>query len=152
MRSIERLLDQLNRTFGGPAWHGPALRELLDGVSEEQAKAHPIDNLHSILELVAHIRGAIDLVSERLAGNPKELTTEEDWPDVTRTSFAVAVTDLERSQSRLCDAVARLRPEDLDKIVVNKTYTIYVMVHGAIQHTTYHAGQVAMLKRARALR
>jgi len=148
MRSIERLLDQLNRTFGGPAWHGPAVRELLDGVTEEQAKAHPLAEGHSILELVVHIRAAIDLVSERLAGNPKELTVEEDWPDVAKTTWLVAIEELERAQSRLCDAVARTRPEDLDKIVVGKSYTTYVMIHGAIQHTTYHAGQIALLKKA----
>jgi len=152
MRAIERLLDQLNRTFGGPAWHGPAFRELLDGVSDEHARQHPIEGLHSILELVVHVRAAMDLVSERLAGNPKELTTEEDWSDVSRMAFDAAVEELERAQSRLCDAVARLRPDDLDKVVPGKSYTIYVMVHGAMQHTTYHAGQVAVLKKARASR
>src|SRR5947208_2777055 len=56
MRPTERLLDQLNRAYGGEAWHGPALRNLLDGVSEAQAKARPIRDGHSILELVVHIR------------------------------------------------------------------------------------------------
>jgi len=149
MRAIERLLDQLNRTFSGPAWHGPSFRELLDGVTDEQAREHPIDGVHSILELVVHVRAAMDLVSERLAGNPKELTTEEDWSDVSRMQFDAAVDELEHAQSRLFDAVARLRPEDLDKVVPGKSYTIYVMVHGAMQHTTYHAGQIAILKKAR---
>jgi len=30
MRQTEILLDELNRVFGGNAWHGPALRNLLD--------------------------------------------------------------------------------------------------------------------------
>src|SRR5205085_7283118 len=78
VRAIERILDQLNRAYGGEAWHGPALRELLEDVTEVEAKAHPLAGMHSILELVAHIRATMDLVSTRLAGNPKELTTEED--------------------------------------------------------------------------
>jgi uncharacterized damage-inducible protein DinB len=146
MRAIERLLDQLNRAYGGEAWHGPALRELLEDVTEEEAKTHPVAGLHSILELVVHVCATMDLVSTRLAGTPRELTTEEDWSDVTRTSWAAALEELDHAESRVCDAVARLTPDDLDRIVVGKSYTTYVMVHGVVQHNLYHAGQIAILK------
>lgn len=148
MRAIERLLEQLNYSFGGPAWHGPALRELLDGISDDDAKAHPVGGAHSILEIVVHCGTWMDAVSHRLAGDERELTTEEDWSDVTKTAFAVAVEELEHAQSRLCDAVARLSPDDLDKSVAGRRYSNYVMVHGAIQHNLYHAGQISLLKRA----
>ena len=152
MRAIERILDQLNRAYGGQAWHGPALRELLEDVTEDEAMAHPIADVHSTIEIVAHLRATMDMVSTRLAGNPKELTTEEDWSDVTRTSWAAALEELDHAESRVCDAVARLTPEDLDKIVVGKDYTTYVMVHGVVQHNLYHGGQIAMLKKACRLR
>ena len=148
MRAIERLLDQLNRGFGGEAWHGPALRELLEDVTEEEAKAHPVAGIHSILELVAHVTATMDLVSTRLAGTARELTTEEDWSDVTRTSWAAALEELDHAESRVCDAVARLTPEDLDRTVVGRNYSVYVMVHGVVQHNLYHAGQIAILKNA----
>jgi uncharacterized damage-inducible protein DinB len=150
MRAIERLLEQLNAAYGGPAWHGPSLRELLEGVSEEQARARPIANAHTILELVVHIRAWMDAVSERLAGSERELTTEEDWSDVTRTSWPAVLEELDNAESRVCDAVARLRAEDLDKPVPGKTYSVYVLVHGLVQHNLYHAGQIAMLKKAMA--
>ena len=152
MRAIERILDQLNRAYGGQAWHGPALRELLEDVTEDEAMAHPIADVHSTIEIVAHLRATMDMVSTRLAGNPKELTTEEDWSDVTRTSWPAALEELDHAESRVCDAVARLTPEDLDKIVVGKDYTTYVMVHGVVQHNLYHGGQIAMLKKACRLR
>jgi uncharacterized damage-inducible protein DinB len=148
MRAIERLLDQLNRGFGGEAWHGPALRELLEDVTEDEATAHPIAGIHSILELVAHVTATMDLVSTRLAGTARELTTEEDWSDVTRTSWPAALEELDRAESRVCDAVARLATEDLDRIVVGRSYSVYVMVHGVVQHNLYHAGQIAILKNA----
>lgn len=152
MRAIERLLDQLNRAYGGEAWHGPALRQLLEDVSEADARAHPVAGLHSIAEIVAHVGATMDMVSVRLAGTPRELTTEEDWPDATRASWAAALEELDRAESRVADAVARLTPEDLDRLVVGKDYTVYVMVHGIIQHNLYHAGQIALLKRALATR
>ena len=146
MRAVERILDQLNRAYGGEAWQGPALRELLEDVTEVEAKAHPTAGMHSILELVAHIRATMDLVSTRLAGNPKELTTEEDWADMTTMSWAAALEELDHAESRVCDAVARLTPDDLDKIVVGRNYTTYVMLHGLVQHNLYHAGQIAIIK------
>ena len=147
MRPIERLLDQLNRAYGGEAWHGPALRQLLEDVTEEQARAQPIAGVHSIAEIVAHIQATMDMVSVRLAGTPRELTAEEDWPDVTRTSWPAALDELDNAASRVSDAVARLTPEDLDRVVVGKDFTTYVMVHGVIQHNLYHAGQIAILKK-----
>jgi uncharacterized damage-inducible protein DinB len=152
MRAIERILDQLNAAYGGEAWHGPALRQLLEDVSEQEAQSHPVAGLHSIIEIVAHVRATMDMVSERLAGNLRELTTEEDWSDVTRTSWAAALEELDHAESRVCDAVARLTPDDLDHVVVGKSYTTYVMVHGVVQHNLYHAGQISMLKKACRLR
>jgi len=148
MRAIERILDQLNAAYGGVAWHGPALRQLLEDVGEEAARAKPVAGAHSIFEIVTHVRAWMDVTSERLAGTPRELTTEEDWSDVTRTSWPAALEELDHAQSRVCDAVARLSADDLDRKVAGKPYSVYVLVHGLIQHNLYHAGQIALLKKA----
>jgi len=147
MRAIERILDQLNRAWGGPSWTGVDIRPLLDGVTEEQAHAHPLPKVHSIIELVAHMSVWMDVVAVRLTGKAKEPTAEEDWRDVTQLRWSEAVEEMENAGSRLSDAVARLSVDDLDKIVVGKDYTTYVMVHGVIQHNLYHAGQIAVLKK-----
>jgi hypothetical protein len=147
MRAIERILDQLNRAWGGPSWTGVDIRPLLDGVTDAQARAHPLPNVHSIIELVAHMSAWMDVVSIRLTGEAKEPTPEEDWRDVTHLPWADALEELENAESRLSDAVARLSVDDLDRIVAGHEYTMYVMVHGVIQHNLYHAGQIAILKK-----
>jgi len=148
MRPTERLLDQLNRAFGGEAWHGPALRNLLDGVTEEEAKKRPIRGAHSILELVVHIGTWIDVVARRVGGTVVESNSVDDWSDVTKTSWPRAVEDLERAQSRLSDAVARLSTEDLENPVAGAKRSQFSEVMGALQHTVYHSGQIALLKKA----
>ena len=35
----------------------------------------------------------------------------------------------------------------LDALVPGYDYSYYVMLHGAVQHTLYHAGQIAILKK-----
>jgi len=147
MRAIERILDQLNRAWGGPSWTEVDIRPLFDDITDAQARAHPIPNVHSIIELVAHMSATMDLVSCRLAGNVKELTAEEDWRDVTKLAWPEAVQEIENAESRLSDAVARLSVDDLDRIVAGRNYTTYVMLHGVIEHNLYHAGQIAILKK-----
>jgi hypothetical protein len=65
MTETHRINSQLKRAQEGQAWHGPSLRELLDGVTAEQAAARPIPNAHSIWELVNHINKGESNVSKR---------------------------------------------------------------------------------------
>jgi uncharacterized damage-inducible protein DinB len=148
MREIERILDQLNRAWGGPSWTGVPIRPLLDDLTEAQARAHPLPGAHSIIELVAHMSLWLDVVACRLTGNVKEPTAEEDWRDGTQLSWASLVEELDNAHSHLSDAIARLTVDDLDKSVAGRKYTTYVMLHGVIQHNLYHAGQITILKKA----
>jgi len=149
MRPIERLLDQLNRAFGGEAWHGPALRNLLDGVTDEQAKSHPIRGAHSILELVVHVGTWNDVVARRIGGTAVESSEVDDWADVSKITWPAAIKQLEAAQSRLEDAVARLSPDELEQTVPGvRKRSKFGEIAGALQHTVYHAGQIALLKKA----
>jgi len=147
MREIERILDQLNRSWGGPSWTGVDIQPLLDGISEERARAHPLPDAHSILELTAHMTTWMNAVASRLGGETRELTPEEDWRDVSQLTWPAAISEMENAQSHLSDVIARLTPDDLDKKVAGRKYTIYVMLHGVIQHNLYHAGQIGLLKK-----
>ena len=148
MRPTERLLDQLNRAFGGEAWHGPALRNLLDGVTDDQAKARPIRGAHSILELVVHVGTWNDVVGRRVGGTVVEGSSVEDWADVSKISWKDAIERLDRAQSRLADAVARLSTDDLEQPIVGEKRSKFSEIAGALQHTVYHSGQIALLKKA----
>src|SRR2546428_887428 len=148
MRPTERLLDQLNRAFGGEAWHGPALRNLLDGVTDEQAKARPIRGAHSILELVVHVGTWNDVVGRRVGGTVVEGSSVEDWADVSKISWKDAIERLEGAQSGLADAVARLSTDDLEQPIVRQKGSKFSEIAGALQHTVYHSGQIALLKKA----
>ena len=148
MRPTERLLDQLNRAFGGEAWHGPALRNLLDGVTDDEATSHPIRGAHSILELVVHIATWNDVVARRVGGTVVESNTVDDWADISKISWKGAIEKLERAQSRLADAVARLSTDDLEQPVAGAERSKFSEIAGALQHTVYHSGQIALLKKA----
>lgn len=56
MDELGRLADQIRRAFEGESWHGPAVLEVLAGVSAEDAAAHPVAEAHSIWEVEADER------------------------------------------------------------------------------------------------
>lgn len=148
MRAIERMIDALQRAFDDDATYGTPLRRSLGGLSEEHARAHPVANVHSILEIVTHVCGWIDVARRRLEGEMFKPKEEDDWPDVARTTWTAAVEELERAHSKLLDIVARMKPDDLDATVAGKSYTVADLLQFVIQHNIYHAGQIALLKRA----
>src|SRR6187549_699476 len=88
MTEVQRIREQFQRAFNGEAWHGPSVLKILDGVTAQQAAAHPIPGAHSIWELTLHIAAWEDACRRRLEGDPAQLTENEDWRPITDTSDA----------------------------------------------------------------
>ncbi|HSC78502.1 MAG TPA: DinB family protein [Candidatus Acidoferrales bacterium] len=151
MTEVERIADQLRRAYEGEAWHGPPLKEILTGVTAEQAAHRVVPNGHTIWELVHHIGAWESIVRRRLGGEAVKATPEMDWPPVGDTSEAAwknALDALERGNLQLRQAIADLSDDQLRQKVVGEKYSVYGMLHGVIQHDLYHAGQIAILKKA----
>jgi uncharacterized damage-inducible protein DinB len=147
-----QLANHLKRTVTGPMWHGPSLNDVLSGVSHDSAAARSIADAHSIWELVLHITVWADVARARLAGERlADLTPDEDWPAVGETTPLAWTTALDRmreSYRTLADEVRQLDDARLQDQIAGADYTVSVLLHGAIEHGTYHAGQIAILKRA----
>lgn len=149
---VERIRDQFRRAFDGEAWHGPSVGQLLDGVSAQQAAAHPIPGAHSIWQLTLHIAAWERACRRRLEGDPAQLTDTEDWQPIDDTSEAAwekTKQQLIDNHRELLEAIARVDDARLDEPIVNGSQSsVYVTLHGVVQHDLYHAGQIAMLKKA----
>lgn len=155
MTEVERIRNQFQRAFDGEAWHGPSVLSLLDGVTAEQAAAHPVPGAHSIWELTLHIAAWEDACRRRLEGDPAQLADDENFPPVTDTSQGAwdnAKTKLIDVHRRLLDAIAATDDSRLDQPIIDSAETTfstaYVTLHGGVQHSLYHAGQIAILKKA----
>lgn len=149
----DRIADQLFRMVEGDAWHGPLVRALIANVPADVAATHSIAGAHSIWELVHHMTAWAVIARRRLGGEIVDPTPAEDWPPVDIVSpaaWATATQALERSHADLRRAVLALGDSHLEDRTPGKPHSLYVLLHGVVQHTAYHAGQVAILKRAAA--
>lgn len=151
----ERISDQFRRAFEGEAWHGPSVLSLLEGVTAEQAAAHPVAGAHSIWELVLHIEAWESACKRRLQGDRAQLETEEDWPvvpDHSEQAWEQTKQKVVDTHRELIDAIGSLDESRLDKPIIEDPTTpyssTYVTLHGGVQHDLYHAGQIAILKKA----
>ena len=151
MSEINRILDQMDRAFSGEAWHGPDLMQLLNGISSEDASKHPVPGAHSIWELVNHIAAWNAIVQQKSKGEPVEITTELDWPpvwEVSEVAWKRSLATLAENRTRLRNYLQTVRDDQLDEKVQRENYSQYVLLHGSVQHDLYHAGQIAVLKKA----
>jgi uncharacterized damage-inducible protein DinB len=152
MSEIQRILDQMDRAFDGDAWHGPPLKPMLDGLTAEDASKHPVRGAHSIWELVYHLTTWNSIVRDELLGATAQVTPELDWPPVWEASevqWRRAVQNLLEAHNRLRKTAEGLRDEQLDERPSKRTMNSrYAMLHGVVQHDLYHAGQIAILKKA----
>jgi uncharacterized damage-inducible protein DinB len=151
MSEAELIADQLHRAFYGHAWHGPALLELLKDVNAATASAHPIKDVHSIWELVLHITAWDNAGLIRLSGKICQVKGSKNFPPVsnpTESTWREAVATAKRTHDQLVKTVARLADDRLQDRVPGKRYNFLHMLHGIVQHELYHAGQIAILKKA----
>ena len=145
------LADELRLIDGGDAWHGPALAELLEGVSAAAAAARPIAGGHSIWELVGHISGWNDVWRRRLDGEVVDEPEAGDFPPtpaVTEKAWAAAKDRLREAHAGLVARVAALTAAELDARIPGREFTARFMVEGAIRHVVYHSGQIGLLRKA----
>ena len=152
---VERIRDQFHRAFEGEAWHGPSVLKLLEGITAQQAAAHPIPGAHSIWELTLHIAAWERACKRRLEGDPAQLTDQEDWRPINDTSDAAWESTMQHlidNHRELLNAIAKVDESRLNEPIMKDPNipfsSVYVTLHGGVQHDLYHAGQIAMLKKA----
>ncbi len=153
MNEVKRIRILLRSTYRGRAWHGPAVREVLEGVTASEAAARPIAGSHSIWELVLHMTYWRRVVAEALVGGPidEHPPAELDWPTIVSDrpeAWEQALEDLEASQKALVQRVKAFDEARLMENVADREFSFYFVLHGIVQHDIYHAGQIALLKKA----
>ena len=151
MKEVKAIADQLKRAYEGQAWHGPSIKEILADVTAEQAASRPVAGAHSIWEIVLHIIAWEGAVRSRLEGDYVTDPAEGDWPavdDSSEASWRETLARLESNHMKLRDTIARFDGERLFDPLAEGKPSAYFTIHGIIQHDLYHAGQIALLKKA----
>lgn len=156
MTEVERILDQYDRVMNGAAWHGDPVWKLLEGVSAETAARAITGNTHTIWQLVMHMTYWESVGYHRLMDLPRDHSAGLNFPatpEATPANWRKTLKEFRASNEAFRTAISRIDAPRVDaKLNRDKRKSPYVEAHGVIQHHVYHAGQIALLKKAFAAR
>ena len=152
---IRNALVTIDPSSRRPAWHGaPTAIGLLRGVKEETALWRPHSGAANVREIALHIAFWENSVANRLTDGAVRLGFKQ-----RKTSWAVQDDTVSEAQWReeirlikdahayLVKAVEAFNPRALDKPLGTKsTRPAIEFIHGAGEHSLYHAAQIKMLK------
>lgn len=135
--------------FGGN-WTTSNLRDNLKDVTWEMAIAK-VDNLNTIALLVFHINYYVSAILNVFRGTPFKahdkysfdlppIKSKEDWDKLVKKSLDEA--------DELASFIENLPEEKLLQTFVDPKYGNYLRnLMGLIEHTHYHLGQIAVIKK-----
>jgi hypothetical protein len=150
MTDLITLLDEI---YLGPAWHGPSVKEALDGVTAAAAKKTLADDRNSIWELVLHLAHGRHLLIERVKNAsipafPRKIR-EPWWPviadDMNDAAWRKDLQLLDDYHAKLIDTVHSATPEQLARVPSPGDQPIARQLVGLAVHDGYHAGQIKQL-------
>jgi uncharacterized damage-inducible protein DinB len=153
-----RIVDELRRAWDGDPWHGDPVARILDGITADEAAARPLPGAHGAWEIVLHMTAWTREVARRLRDGVAREPEDGDWPAPVgggEGEWRSATDALARAHAELVAAVADFPPARLRQVVgdardrpLGAGVSYAVMLHGLAQHHAYHAGQIALLRRA----
>jgi len=145
-----QIAKHIRELFNGGSWTGSNMRSVLTGITWEQAISRP-HSFNSIAVLVFHTNYYLGALIRVLEGGKLEahdkysfdlppIGSQKDWEELVNKTF--------REAELIAGLIENLPDEKLWDIVEQQKYGIfYRNLHGLIEHTYYHLGQMALIKK-----
>lgn len=145
-----QIANHFRTVYFGGNWTASNLKDNLDGVTWQQATIR-ILSFNTIATLVYHTSYYISVVlkvlegetlqaSDKFSFNHPPIQSEEDWNNLLSRTWADA--------ERFASLVEKLPEDQLwEDFFENKYGNYYRNLHGIIEHTHYHLGQIVLLKK-----
>lgn len=150
MEISRELAKHLREVFFGGNWTSVHLNETLKDIDWSHA-TKKINQLNSIAVLVFHIDYYLKAVLKVFKGGPLDahdkysfdvpsITKEAEWQTLIETTLADA--------EELAKEIEKLTNQQLSSDLADPKYgSTYRNILGIIEHTHYHLGQIALLKK-----
>ena len=146
MNQTQRIADAYRAVTLKDAWYGPSLAQLLAEISPELATTPPLPGAHSISELLQHLLLWNERVRNTSDSHPLEpWQAGQEWAEPP-IAWSELIARWNRSRDLLEERIRNFAAADLPKQVPGRTYPYEKLLEGIVQHTIWHAGQIAMAR------
>lgn len=133
-------------------WIHP-LRDVVQGVTAEEAAWKPAPDVPSIWEIVLHTTPYLEDVLRALRSEAK--VQHEDWPavgEITNAAWAQARNSLVAAIDQLGERLGGLKESELSDAPAGRETARREFLADILVHDAYHAGQIVKLKQLYAAR
>ncbi len=150
MSELQQLVEQYDQTMSGDAWYGEPVWKILEGIDAHRAAAAPIPGTHTIWQLVMHMAFWEGIAARRFSGpvTPEEAGNFPATPVADEEAWQKTLNSFRDSNRQFRQAISLLDSNSLDKNTPGGQRSFRYELVGVIQHHIYHAGQIALLKKA----
>lgn len=150
MHLSSHIAKHFREVFFGGNWTSVNLRDTLKDIKWQQA-TRKVHSCNTITALVYHIDYYVSSVLKVLQGGPLDahdkysfdhptVQSEEDWKALVNKTF----TDAEQ----FADLIEKMPDNKFGETFVDEKYgNYYRNLHGIIEHTHYHLGQIVIIKK-----
>jgi uncharacterized damage-inducible protein DinB len=150
MTEIQQLVQRYDQTMSGDAWYGDPVWKILQGIDSSCAAAQLIHGTHNIWQLVMHMEFWESIAARRFSGPviPEEAGNFPPTPSVDEAEWQKTLERFRTSNREFRQAISLLDSNSLDKNTPGGQRSFRYELVGVIEHHIYHAGQIALLKKA----
>lgn len=150
MKTTKLISNNLNQVYFGGNWTASNFKDTLDGVTLEMA-IKKVDNSNTILALSYHIhyylKGTMDAlkdgnltIRDKYSFDHPTLQNEVEWQDFKNNIWKEA--------KEFITLIETLDDDILQTNFIEEKYgSYYRNFAGIIEHTHYHLGQIAIIKK-----
>lgn len=147
---LERIIDQIERLYSNN-WTGIDIQQMLNDIDDAMANNKLPIFANTIHQIAQHLTADSALVIKRLQGFNYTPSKEEDWTphdQLNQIPWSHTKSVLLQSKDDLIEVLQGLSDNNLDNPILENHYSVYVTLHGHIQHAYYHFGQISQMKKA----
>ncbi len=151
---IENIIRQLEEIQNGKLWIGSNFENKLNQVNENSAFLRPIENLHSIAEIISHLTlwRKETILKIQIGKGSKTDDCEENW--LTNNQLKILgwnniKSEYKKTLSELIELLKSKDDEFLNKQYYDTdfkgNYKYNFVIDGMLHHDIYHLGQIGII-------
>ena len=150
MQLTEQIAKHFHEVHFGGNWTSVNLKDTLSDVKWQQATTK-LDSLNTIAVLVFHSNYYVRAILQVLEGKP--LTAKDkfsfDLPPITSgEDWEALLNQVWQDAERLTRLIKNFPDNKLNDTFADEKYgSFYRNLHGLIEHTHYHLGQIVIIKK-----
>lgn len=150
--SMIQYVNHFKEVYNGNPWYGETIASKLNGIANDLAFVRPMEDVHSIAEVVAHMtywrKSLIGRLNKDESFNAS-VESEDNWRDpslLRQEGWDKVRADFEASQEAVVEALSR-QPATILETEYSEGYTFEYLIQGVIDHDIYHLGQIGLIRK-----